>query len=35
VRKARLKELHEIRTDLIQQLAAETGTSFALASYIE
>lgn len=35
VRKARLAELHAIRKDLVQQLAAETGTSFALAAYIE
>lgn len=35
VRKARLAELHAIRKDLVQQVAAETGTSFALAAFIE
>lgn len=35
VRKARLAELHAIRKDLVEQLASEQGTSFALASYIE
>jgi hypothetical protein len=35
VRKARLAELHAIRTSLVQQLAGEQGTSFNLAAYIE
>lgn len=34
-RKARLAELHAIRKDLVEQLSAEEGTSFTLASFIE